>query len=69
MGTAICGARWGRKMKTIKELEQEMKTLMDLEIVRMKIRHSELMWWAVPRLIFAIVLGGIVAWINWKIKP
>lgn len=55
--------------KSIKELEQEMKTLMDLEVVRMKLRHLELMRKTLPPLIIAVTIGIIVAYFNWKIKP
>lgn len=53
-------------MKTIEELQQEMKTLMDLEIVRMKIRHHELMWWVIPRLVIAVTMMAILIYVDWR---
>jgi hypothetical protein len=48
------------------DLEREMKNLMDLEVARMKIRHHDLMMWAIPRLVIAAIVGGVVAWFNMR---
>lgn len=51
-------------MSRIEELKKEMKCLMDLEVVRMKIRHSELMWDVVPKLILAAIGIGFLIWLD-----
>lgn len=51
-------------MKSKEKLEQEMKLLMELELVRMKIRHSELMLKVLPLLVAAIVLGAFLIWLD-----
>lgn len=52
--------------KRIAELKAEIKTLIDLEIVRMKMRHEELMYRTIPMLIGAFIFGTLAAWLNWK---
>lgn len=50
-------------MKTKEELELEMKNLMDLEVARMRVRHFDLMCWAIPRGIGLIILMGAIFYI------
>ena len=56
-------------MKDLEQMQKELKTLVDLEVIRMKQRHFDLMCWAIPRILLAIIVGAATAYLNYRIKP